>query len=59
MIKKILLTFLITLIPLFGQNKVPNVRLKMLDGTSARLHDFLKDGPMLFYNPKFRPIRKM
>ena len=47
MIKNATLTFLIVLVPLFGQNKVPNVRLKMLDGTSARLHDFLKDGPML------------
>ena len=47
MIKNALLTFLIILVPLFGQNKVQNVRLKMLDGTSARLYDFLKDGPML------------
>ena len=47
MIKSARLTFLIILVPLFGQNKVPNVRLKMLDGTSAMLHDYLKDGPML------------
>ena len=30
-----------------GQGKVPNVRLKMLDGTSAKLYDYLKDGPMI------------
>ena len=33
---------------LFAQEgKVPNVRLKMLDGKYAKLYDFLSDGPMI------------
>ena len=32
---------------LIGQGKVPNVRLKMLDGSSAKLYDYLKDGPLI------------
>ena len=46
MFRKILFfTMLITLA--YSQGKVPNVRLKMLDGSSAKLYDYLKDGPMI------------
>ncbi len=60
MIKNALLTSLIILVPLYIQNKVPNVRLKMLDGTSAMLNDFLKDRPMLldFWATRFEPCKK-
>ena len=46
MIRKILLIPLMVTI-LWGQGKVPNVRLKMLDVKYAKLYDFLKDGPMI------------
>ena len=46
MFRKILFfTMLFTLA--YPQGKVPNVRLKMLDGSSAKLYDYLKDGPMI------------
>ena len=50
MIKKIKITiFLSVFFVSFGvsQEKVPNLRLKMLNGKYAKLHDFLKDGPMV------------
>ncbi len=45
---------------IFGQGKVPNVRLKMLDGSSAKLYDFLKDGPMIvdFWATWCEPCKK-
>ena len=40
----IILLFLTTV---YCQNKVPNIRLKMLDGKYAKLYDLLKEGPIL------------
>ena len=47
MILRPLLISLLMVTMVMGQGKVPNVRLKMLDGSSAKLYDFLKDGPMI------------
>ncbi len=32
---------------LFGQEKIPDMPIKLLDGTNTRLHEFLKDGPVI------------
>ena len=40
-----IITMLLSMV--WAQGKVPNVRLKMLDGSSAKLYDYLKDGPIV------------
>ena len=59
MIRKILiLPMLMTLV--WSQGKVPNVRLKMLNGSHAKLYDYLKDGPMIvdFWATWCEPCKK-
>ena len=60
MLKQIILIFLIFLVPTYGQGKVPNIRLKMLDGSSAKLHDFLESGPVIldFWATWCEPCKK-
>ena len=60
MIKKVLLLTIFFAVAL-GQNKVPNLRMKMLDGSYAKLYDFLKDGPMIidFWATWCSPCKKL
>ena len=46
MVKKLLLVCSSFLF-LFGQEKIPDMPIKLLDGTNTRLHEFLKDGPVI------------
>ena len=45
--RRFIIVSLFLLSILSAQDRVPNLRLKMLNGKHAKLYDFLKDGPMV------------
>ena len=46
MLRKFLYVSLISSF-IYGQEKIPDMPIKLLDGTNTRLYEFLKDGPVI------------